>query len=66
MSEWYDDRENLRQVAQAIVDEGCEAEDVVHLIEKPWKYNAEWLHLAGQPHSARDCALAHSEEALDG
>ncbi len=40
--DWYDDRENLRNLAEYLIDKDGDL-DTVYFLEKPWKWNEEWL-----------------------
>jgi len=46
MPEWYEDRENLIQLAQAIQNEsGIGSLDTAYFLEKPYKWELEWKYL---------------------
>lgn len=54
---WYDDRSNLYVVADAMLDAGCTAKDIVRMIEKPDAYSEEFKHTQSQEHDPRRCLL---------
>jgi len=41
MTDWYDDREHLRQLAEYLIDKDGDL-DIVYFLEKPWKWEPEW------------------------
>lgn len=42
---WYEDNENLRQLAEAIEHEQATGPQTSEFLEKPWKWEPEWSHL---------------------
>jgi hypothetical protein len=46
---WYDDRKNLRRLLDALDHEelidGYDLDQVLYVLEKPWKWNREYLYL---------------------
>lgn len=40
---WYDDRVNLAAVARRMGQQGDGVDDVAYMLEKPWKFEDEWL-----------------------
>ena len=48
MMEWYESIENLRQLAAYIQDkDGATALDTAEFLEKPWKWQDEFLEMMG-------------------
>ena len=48
---WYDDRNKLYELCQHLVDEeGYNAENLLEIIEKPWKWTPEWDEYEKRPH----------------
>lgn len=43
MTAWYEDHRNLALLARYMSEQGDSVEDVVYMLEKPWKFEDEWL-----------------------
>ena len=40
---WYDLNDNLANLGYYLVDTyGLNTDDILYMVEKPWKYNTEW------------------------
>ena len=55
VTNWYDSRDNLSALIRYLVDtDEIRPEDIYYLVQKPWKYDAEWD--AYQVAHAAECA----------
>lgn len=39
---WYEDHHNLAILARHMIEEGDDAAAILYMLEKPWKYEAEF------------------------
>ena len=42
VGKWYEDHRNLAILARHMIEESDTAEDILYMLEKPWKYEAEF------------------------
>jgi hypothetical protein len=42
MTEWWDDHNNLAMTAVFMLRQGSAPDDVVYMLEKPWKHNDDF------------------------
>lgn len=45
-AKWWQDHENLAMVAKRISDQGNTVEEIIYMLEKPWKFDAEFIAAA--------------------
>lgn len=42
---WYDNLDNVCLMARKMHDAGDSVENILYMLEKPWKWNIEWRAL---------------------
>ena len=50
MRDWFEDRHNLAAVARDMLLRGYRSERIVEMLERPWRFKAEWERVSDDTH----------------
>lgn len=68
-TDWFDDRRNVARLIQLLDRHDCLHHDVgcaaVDVVERPWRWQDEWLHLRGEPHDPTRCVVCRETDEGD-